>query len=210
MISSEKSSTFRDHVLFGLRMIPSEKSATFRDHAWSAGSATLEQSDEDEAILPPHLHLVEWSDAWDPAVDGAFRRIRRHRWIRQSLLPHQERPDRSHPRLRAALGDLQGARRGLDHRPGVAWLDAPHRRYAPHDGEGHAQAVVEAAPAQSHGHARRLSSDRFDADQKPPAQGDRGLQAVGSRPLAHDPEKLHFSDKIMRKIKQIVARPDST
>ena len=69
---------------------------------------------------------------------------------------------------------------------GPAWHGWIHHTVdtPPDDGEGHAEAVVEAAPAQSHRHARRLSSDRLDARAKPPAQGDRRLQAVGSRPLS--------------------------
>jgi hypothetical protein len=94
-----------------------------------------------------------------------------------------ERRYRSDPRLRAALGDLQGTRRSLDHRSGVARLDAPHRRYATHRREGHATPVVEAAPAQPHRYSRGLPPDRLDTDQKPSPQGDRRLQAVGPRPL---------------------------
>src|SRR5262249_58413464 len=54
-------------------------------------------------------------------------------------------------------------------------------------GTGHAAAVVEAAPAQSHRHARRPPPDRLDAGARPQTEGDRGLQALDARPLAGVP-----------------------
>ncbi len=40
------------------------------------------------------------------------------------------------------------------------------------------QPMVEAAPAQSHRHARGASSDRFDSRAGPPPEGDRRLQGL--------------------------------
>ena len=77
-------------------------------------------------------------------------------------------------RLRAALGDLQRRRRGFDDPAGLARLDASHGRRAADPGTGGAAAVVEAAPAQSHRHARRPAPDRLDAGagRRPRATGD--------------------------------------
>jgi hypothetical protein len=60
----------------------------------------------------------------------------------------------------------------------VAWLAASYGRHAADAGEGHTAAVVEAAPAQSHRHARRPSPDRFDTRARAPAEGDRRLQGL--------------------------------
>ncbi len=53
----------------------------------------------------------------------------------------------------------------------------------PTDGEGDAAAVVEAAPAESHRHARRPPPDRLDAGAGPPPEGDRRLQGLDARAL---------------------------
>ena len=53
----------------------------------------------------------------------------------------------------------------------------------PTDGEGGAAAVVEAAPAEPHRHARRPPPDRLDAGAGPPPEGDRRLQGLDARAL---------------------------
>jgi len=65
------------------------------------------------------------------AVDPPPWRARRRRRVRQPLLSDQGRQDRSHARLRAALGDLQRLCRGLDGRPGLARLAPSHFELPP-------------------------------------------------------------------------------
>src|SRR5262245_51322999 len=141
----------------------------------------------DENVFSALLHLVERGDLRHAAVDLALRRARGRGRVWQPLLPHQGRQDRSDARLRAALGDLQRHRRSLDRAAVLAWLAAPHGRHAADAGKGHAAAVVEAPPAQSHRHARRPPPDRLDAGAGPQAEGDRRLQALDARPLAGVP-----------------------
>src|SRR5262245_29462968 len=141
----------------------------------------------DENVFSALLHLVERGDLRHAGVDLALWRVRGRGRVRQSLLPHEGRQDRSNARLRAALGDLQRHRRSFDRAALLAWLAAPHGRHAADAGRGHAAAVVEAAPAQSHGHARRPPPHRLDARAGPQTEGDRGLQALDARPLAGVP-----------------------
>jgi len=72
----------------------------------------------------------------------------------------------------------KGLAEGLDHRAGLAWLDASHRRHAADHRESQAAAVVETSSVQSHRHPRCLPPDRFDARPESAAQSDRRLQAM--------------------------------
>ena len=54
----------------------------------------------------------------------------------------------------------------------------------PTEEQGRAAAVVEAAPAESHRHARRPPADRLDAGAGPAPQGDRRLQGLDARAVS--------------------------
>ncbi len=88
----------------------------------------------DEAVSPQIFHLVERSDAQHALAHTPSRRIRRPRRIRQSLLSHARRRDRSGARLRSALGDLQRRVRGFDDAAGLERLAASHCRRAAEPG----------------------------------------------------------------------------
>src|SRR5262249_60824443 len=76
----------------------------------------------DENVFSARLYLVERGDLRHAGVDLALRRVRGRGRVRQSLLPHEGRQDRSNARLRAALGDLQRDRRSLDRAAVLAWV----------------------------------------------------------------------------------------
>ena len=135
--------------------------------------------DEDLPAAP--VHLVERPDLRHPILDLAVRRVRRHRRVRQSLLSHQGRPDRSDAGFRAALGDLQRHRGSLDDPADLARLDAPHRRSTADAGDGEGAPLGKAAPAQSHGDPRRLSPERLDFGKRPPAPRRRATTRPGRR-----------------------------
>src|SRR5215813_11312048 len=134
----------------------------------------------DENVFSTLLYLVERGDFRHAAVDRALRRVRGRGRVRQSLLPHAGRQDRSGARLRAALGDLQRHRGGFDRAAVLARLAAPHRRYSADGGDGRAAAVVEAAPAQSHRHPRRATADRLNPGTRP--RSEEHTSELQSRP----------------------------
>src|SRR5262245_14945421 len=138
----------------------------------------------DEDVSCAFFHVVERSDVRYAAVDLALWRVRRRGRVREPLLPHQGRQDRSDAGTRAAMGDLQRPRRSLDRAAILARLAASHRRRAADRGQGHAAAMVEAAPAQPHGYARRPSSDRLDPGAGPQAESDRRLQGLDAGPVS--------------------------
>src|SRR5512139_2397229 len=88
-----------------------------------------------ETVLPQALYLVEQPDLRHPALDLAVRRAGRPGRTGQPLLPDPRREDRSDPRFRAALGDLQWLCRSEPRAAVLAWLDAPHGRRAADAGE---------------------------------------------------------------------------
>src|SRR5947207_12096075 len=129
---------------------------------------SVRPSNDSWDLLHALLHLVERSNAQHAAVDAPLRRACRRGRVRQPLLPHQGRRDRSLARVRAALGHLQRLRRGIDDRTGLARLAASYGRRAADAGEGDAAAVVEAAPPQSHRPPDRAPADRPAARARPP------------------------------------------
>src|SRR6478672_4365926 len=158
----------------------------FTDRWWHERALPQLRWPVDENVLPALLYLVARGDLRHAADDLALRRVRGRGRIRQPLLPHPRRPDRSGPRLRAALGAVQWPRRGFEHSASVARLDASHRRCAAHAGNGRAASVVEAASSQPHRHAGSASSHRLHARPGPQAQGDRRLQGVVPWPLMRE------------------------
>src|SRR5215510_11185907 len=129
------------------------------------------------------LHVVERLDLRHAGLDQALWRVRRRGRVRQPLLPNAWRQDRSQPRLRASLGDLQRRGRGFDGSAVMARLAPPHRRCSSDAGQGRAAPVVEAASRQPHRHARRAPADRLDAGARAPPQGDRRLQGLDAGSL---------------------------
>src|SRR5580658_4181445 len=77
-----------------------------RWHQAAVKHARLRRASGDEKLPAAVFYLVERPDLRHSVVDEAPWRIRRRRRIRQSLLPHQGRQDRSDARPRAAVGDL--------------------------------------------------------------------------------------------------------
>src|SRR4029453_14583048 len=152
-----------------------------------------------ENVFPALLYLVEWGDLRHAGVDRALRRVGGRGGVRHPLLPNEGRQDRSDARLRAPLGHLQRHCGSLGRAAVLAWLAAPHRRCSADSGTGHAAAVVEAASTQSHGLARRLSSDRLDPRTRAPPQGDRRLQGLAPPPLAGGSDQKPWAED-MRKI----------
>src|SRR4029077_14248174 len=67
---------------------------------------SLVRTSLDENFSAAAVHLVEQSNVWNATVDLALRRVRRRGRIWQSLLPDQERQDRSGAWYRPSLGDL--------------------------------------------------------------------------------------------------------
>src|SRR5262245_39659879 len=63
----------------------------------------------------------------------------------------------------------------------MAWLAAPHGRRAAHGGDLARAAVGEAAPAESHRHARRLPAERLDLGAGSAPARHRRLPAVAAR-----------------------------
>src|ERR1700688_2112124 len=70
-----------------------------RWHQAAVKHARLRRASGDEKLPAAVFYLVERPDLRHPVMDEALWRIRRRRRIRQSLLPHQERQDRSDARL---------------------------------------------------------------------------------------------------------------
>src|ERR1700680_1678255 len=77
-----------------------------RWHQAAVKHARLRRASGDENLPAAVFYLVERPDLRHPSVDEALWRVCRRRRIRQSLLPHQGRQDRSDARPRTALGDL--------------------------------------------------------------------------------------------------------
>ncbi len=76
-----------------------------------------------------------------------------------------------------------GYAEAFDHSAGLAWLDAPHDRYAADGREVLPRAWAEAASAESDRHAGCVSPERFDAGAGPPSQGHRRLPGVDAGAL---------------------------
>src|SRR5687767_13358150 len=123
---------------------------TFRWLRWHQGSCPFDSAVADETVLLEIVHLVEWPDVRHPVLDLALWRVRRRGRVRQPLLPHARRQDRSRTWVRAALGDLQRLRGSVDDPAVLARVDAPYGRSAADRGWLQAARVGEAAPAEPH------------------------------------------------------------
>ena len=132
------------------------------------------------------LHLVERPGSWHAGVDLALWRGGRRGRVRQSLLPHQGRQDRSDARLRAALVIYNGYRRGSMIRAwhgtaGFTTVDMPRRRRkcTPRCPGRSRTAKPTGTPAAARARPARRSRRR-----RPKATGDYKAWVPGAKQLA--------------------------
>jgi len=153
----------------------------FADRCWHERASVVLRDTIHEVVFSALIHLVERGHVRHAVVDLPLWRVRRRGRVRTSLLPDQGRQDRSEPRFRATLGDLQRHSGGLDHSAILAWVAASHGRRAADRGGSDAARMVETASTQSHRYAWRVPAERLHSRAGPKAKSDRRLQGLDAR-----------------------------
>src|SRR5215471_17330734 len=136
----------------------------------------------DAIVRAARIKVWHGRDPRDKAADLAARRARRHRRLRQPLLPAEGRQAAAARRRtlqpRAALGHLQWRARGLEGAAGMACLAAPYGQRGP--AAAAALSLGEAAPAEHDRDALGLSSAGFGLAGRTSQPCDRRLRTLGS------------------------------